>query len=86
MDSKEVMFCLFLLFMASLCCCDVAEAKQGSMSIVAQKFEVQKHLNRLNKPAVKSIKVKLLHSMCNFLLNLFCVFLCNLMVCFGKIN
>ncbi|XP_055817742.1 uncharacterized protein LOC129886882 [Solanum dulcamara] len=57
MDNVKMnLFCLSLLFMASLFCDTVAaEAKQG-MSISAQKFEVQKHLNRLNKPAVNSIK------------------------------
>ncbi|XP_060217849.1 protein neprosin-like [Lycium barbarum] len=48
--NMEVMFCLFLLFMVS-----VVEAKQG-MSLSAQKLEVQKHLNRLNKTPIKSIK------------------------------
>lgn len=76
----EVVCCLLLLFMVSLCC-DAAEAKQG-MSLTAQKFEVQKHLNRLNKPAIKSIKVKPLYP---FYAPFFvCLFL--LMVSFGNNN
>ncbi|KAK6804174.1 hypothetical protein RDI58_001958 [Solanum bulbocastanum] len=53
---KMKMFCFSLLFMVLLFCdTDAAEAKQG-MSLSSQKFEIQKHLNSLNKPAVKSIK------------------------------
>lgn len=60
---KTEMFCLSVLFMVLLLLCDsdAAQAKQG-MSLSSQKFEIQKHLNRLNKPAVKSIKVEFMYS------------------------
>lgn len=81
---KMEMFCLFLLFMVSLFCdAYAAEAKQG-MSISAKKFEVQKHLNRLNKPAVKSIKVKSSVPF-SFWLHFF-VYFSVLMVSFGENN
>lgn len=50
--ARGFLVCLFLWGFFSLSCA----ARSG---VSKQKFEVKKHLNRLNKPAVKSIQVPL---------------------------
>lgn len=49
--SRGFLVCLWLLGMMSLSCASRYGASR-------QKLEVKKHLNRLNKPAVKTIQVQ----------------------------
>jgi len=55
--SRSIVLVFCLLGLISISCA-------ARLSVSRQKLEVQKHLNRLNKPAVKSIEVPLSLKFC----------------------
>lgn len=59
MPTRALVALVFLLGLVSLSCA-------ARLPLSKQKFEVQKHLKRLNKPAVKTIKVPISLSISRF--------------------